>query len=643
MFPKRVRFADDDMNEHDSHDISESHVSPTGPHECMHGSQTATENVPIRGRGNDAGGVSARSSPPTSYVGDGDGSEPGQPDHSILAPESDPSLSAYESLAEQLFNRIREGIRVDGSVRTNEQLTKYGLVESKGLLWKQNLLYVPKYRGLRDDILYWHHDVPWCGHLGIHKTVNLVQRQFWWPGMAQDIKDYVQSCYKCQSGKPDRRCRRVPLTFIEAPNACWRTLGVDLIADLTPTASGYNAILVFCCHLSKMVRVIPTKSTLTTEGFVDLFFKEIFPHYGFPAKIVSDRGSQWNSEFFRALCDRADIRLSLSTAYHPNTNGLTERTNEMVETALRHYVGPEHTDWDKYLPFVEFALNDSVKDSTGTTPYKMNRVTVPLAPFQAVQRRIARSSNLTAPQAEVASWVGMSMPSGERTFVQAQEEFARARRSVHWVKCKMKEMHDRQGVASHSYKTGDLVWLSSKHISLRHPSLRHKFSPKFYGPMKVIETSSNGSTVLLELPASLKIHPRVSVSRVKPCKEREGFQVEPVTINSELEWEVEAILDHKVMRPKAKKRQGFVEFRIKWKGHYEPSWQGFDDCQHCMEAVEQYLNTCTPGVRAKVFSVLKPSELEWLSPTAHREALATRDRVAVAHCPQGALLVRANQ
>jgi hypothetical protein len=87
---------------------------------------------------------------------------------------------------------------------------------------------------------------------------------------------------------------------------------------------------------------------------------------------------------------------------------------------------------------------------------------------------------------------------------------------------------------------------------------------------------------------------------------------------------VEAILDHKVMSPKAKKRQGFVEFRIKWKGHYEPSWQGFDDCQHCMEAVEQYLNTCTPGVRAKVFSVLRLHELEWLSPTAHKEALAAR-------------------
>ena len=189
------------------------------------------------------------------------------------------------------------------------------------------------------DILYWHHDVPWCGHLGIQKTLDLVQRQFWWPGIAADIKNYVQSCYKCQSDKPDRRKKRPPLTFIQSPDSCWRTVGVDLIVDLTPTEPDkYNAIVVFCCHLSKMVRLVPTHTTLTTEGFAELFFREVFPHYGLPTKIVSDRGPQWNSEFFRTLCDRADIRLSLSTAYHPQTNGLVERTNEVVETALRHYV-----------------------------------------------------------------------------------------------------------------------------------------------------------------------------------------------------------------------------------------------------------------------------------------------------------------
>ena len=84
--------------------------------------------------------------------------------------------------------------------------------------------------------------------------------------MAQDSKEYVQSRYRCQSYKPDRCCRRLPLAFIEAPEQCWRTLGVDLITDLTPTeGEGFNAILVFCCHLSKMVRFITSNSIHNNE------------------------------------------------------------------------------------------------------------------------------------------------------------------------------------------------------------------------------------------------------------------------------------------------------------------------------------------------------------------------------------------
>ena len=362
--------------------------------------------------------------------------------------ESDPSLYAYEMLAEQLFDRIRVGNRTDESVQSESQLQKYQLSTGKGdLLWRGNLLYVPNQEELRQDILYWHHDVPWCGHLGIQKTLDLVQRQFWWPSIATHIKNYVQSCYKCQSDKPDRRRKRPPLTFIEAPDSCWKTMGVDLIVDLTPTVPNqYNAIVVVCCHLSKMVRLIPTHTTLTTEGFVDIFFKEVCPHYGMLSKIVSDRGPQWHSMFFRALCDRADIRLSLSTAYDPQTNGLLERTNEVVETALRHYVAPDQKDWNKRLPFVEFAMNDMKRDASGVTPFRMNRVTIPLSPFEAVKDRIATQKDIKYPKSELTTWMGVSVPRGERTFLQAQEEFSRARQSVHWAKCKMKEVHDRQEV-----------------------------------------------------------------------------------------------------------------------------------------------------------------------------------------------------
>ena len=517
---KRVRFADDEVRgAHFPSNPPARLVSSTDPQQRYQSAdvgQNAQNSECTEGHGNNAGEKTSPLTKPTSSEVCLS-PEPDQPElAATLAPESDPSLSAFELLAETLFDRISAGTRGDTSVQTAAQRQSFQLTEGKDdLLWRGNLLYVPDTEGLRIDILYWHHDVPWCGHLGIQKTLQLVQRQFWWPSIAIDIKNYVQTCYKCQSDKPDRRNKRPPLTFIQAPDSCWRTVGVDLIVDLTPSEPDqYNAIVVFCCHLSKMVRLVPTCTTLTTEGFTELFFKEVFPHYGMPTKIVSDRGPQWNSEFFRSLCDRADIRLSLSTAYHPQTNGLVERTNEVVETALRHYVAPDQSDWHKKLPFIEFALNNMYREATGSTPFRMNRITVPLAPFEAVKDRIATQKGLVAPQSELASWMGASVPKGERTYLQAKEEFARARQSVHWAKCKMKEAHDKKGVVNHHYQTGDLVWLSIKHISLRHPSLRHKFSPRLIGPVKVLQHSANGSTVLLELPSNLQIHPRVSVLRL---------------------------------------------------------------------------------------------------------------------------------
>ena len=173
-----------------------------------------------------------------------------------------------------------------------------------------------------------------------------------------------------------------------------------------------------------------------------------------------------NKSIGNHVCDAADIRLSLSTAYHPQTNGLVERTNEVVESALRHYVGADHTDWNDKLLFIEFALNDMYRETTGSTPFKMNRVTVPLAPFEAVKKRIAHKEGIEAPSAEVASWLGMSTP-GARTLLQAHEEFARARQSVHWAKCKMKEAYDKQGVVRHEYVRGQPVWMSTRNIRLR--------------------------------------------------------------------------------------------------------------------------------------------------------------------------------
>lgn len=110
-----------------------------------------------------------------------------------------------------------------------------------------------------------------------------------------------------------------------------------------------------------MVRLVATSTSLDAQGFAKLFFEHIFPHYGCPLQIVSDRDTRRRSEFFQAICKVAGIQLSMSTAYHPQTNGLTEKSNDSVETVLRHFVGADMTDWDEFLPFVEFALIDSYR------------------------------------------------------------------------------------------------------------------------------------------------------------------------------------------------------------------------------------------------------------------------------------------
>jgi hypothetical protein len=181
-----------------------------------------------------------------------------------------------------------------------------------------------------------------------------------------------------------------------------------------------------------MVRLVPTTNDLSASGFAHHFMCEIFPHYGFPLKIVSDRGTQWNSDFFKALCRRPGVELSMSTAFHPQTNGLVERNNEVVEVALRHYISADISDWDDMLPLVEFAMNSSYHEAIRSTPFKINRITLPANPFDVLLHSSQQSST------ETTGWLGLSPPQkGERTYVQGHEEYQRTRRCVHAAKSRI--------------------------------------------------------------------------------------------------------------------------------------------------------------------------------------------------------------
>ena len=143
--------------------------------------------------------------------------------------------------------------------------------------------------------------------------------------------------------------------------------------------------------------------------------------------------------------------------------------------------------------------------------------------------------------------------------------------------------------------------------------------PKFLGPIKVIEVIGR-SAVKLDLPSALKVHPTISVSLIKPFIARAGIAVPPVVINGELEWEIEAIVNHHVVKSKKSSQPGLVEFKVRWKGEYEDSWHELEDFENSMESIEAYLNNhCTKQMRKTVYHTLEEKERKKFSTSFRRE------------------------
>ena len=204
------------------------------------------------------------------------------------------------------------------------------------------------------------------------------------------------------------------------------------------------------------------------------------------------------------------------------------------------------------------------------------------------------------PTSECATWLGSSeFTSGARTALEAANEFQYARRCVQIAKDRMKAIHDKKGIATHCYNTGDKVWLSMKDVSLRHPSQRGKMVPRFIGPMHVIRMVGRNA-VKLNLPSTLQIHSTVSVAKIKPFFARQDQVVPPVIINDLEEFELESISDHFYDRDHSislSKRSSTLKFKAVWKGSYEDSWHPFDNFENAKDLMCKYLNSCTPSTR----------------------------------------------
>lgn len=279
-------------------------------------------------------------------------------------------------------SRVRQGYKQDPWFEKPENLAD--LSHARGLFFKDQALVIPDVEGLRAECLREVHDAPYSGHFGQTKTKKTAQRLFWWPGMLGEVDKHVRSCEVCQAVKSSNQKPSGELQPLQIPGRRWESVSVDFITGLPVTKKGHNAIVVFVDRLTKMTHFVATNDTVSAQQFAEIFRDAVWKHHGLCREMVSDRDPRFTSKFWKEICKMLHIKQSMSTAYHPQSDGQTERMNRMLEDMLRMYVAPSQDNWDDLLASAEFAVNNAWQESVRNTPFFLNHGQHPLTPLSEV-------------------------------------------------------------------------------------------------------------------------------------------------------------------------------------------------------------------------------------------------------------------
>jgi len=303
------------------------------------------------------------------------------------------------------------------------------------------------------------------------------------------------------------------------------------------------------------------------EGLAKLFRDHVWKLHRLPESIILDRGAQFVVGMMRELNNLLGIQTKLLIAYHSQTDGQTERINQELEQYLRVFIDHRQEQWPGWLGTAEFTYNNKIHTATKTSPFKVNYGQDPRMGFEGRRKRKYKV---------VGKFV-------ER-MKKIQEE---AKAVLEKVQEKMKKFANRRRGEGEEYRVGDLVLLSTKDLKWQMKGRRsEKLMERFVDPYKVKGIVSSNA-IELELPKSIKIHPVVNASRVQLYKpqveEQKRTLPKPVIIKEEEEFEVEKILNKRMVREKEK-------FLVRWKGYTaeEDTWENKENLENAKELVEEF-------------------------------------------------------
>jgi hypothetical protein len=401
-----------------------------------------------------------------------------------------------------------------------------------------------------------HYD-PLAGHFGARKTTEKVSRRYGWKGMRKDIADYCNGCLRCKRAVSAKHKPYGLLAPLPPPIRAWQEVTFDFITELPESrVSGvtYDAIMVVVCRLTKMSHYIPARADWNGTELAQAWIREVIRLHGVPERIILDRGPLMNATHWETFNYYLNSRRVLTSAYHPETDGQTERQNQTLEQYLRIYCTLEQDDWALWISIAEFAYNDSAHATTGITPFRANQGMDP------------RSAN----------WPTMALGEGESPMAEdlASKVLslqAECKRKIIAANAYQKEYADKKRLPI-PFKIGDKVLVSNRHIRSKRP--KKKLDWKYVGPGTIL-AQIGPTSFKVDVPGLDNVHPVFHASLLEPFAQQGSIPHPDTPITDTLRSYGDDVYEVEELRDRRQNDNNQWEYLVKWKGYGEEenSWE----------------------------------------------------------------------